>query len=140
MSDSAQILGQQLATGVVLASGTMADSLFLYRVPQLTETISTATPKSASFPFRTIVSSMIVCNTDSVSRTYNVALIANEDIGSANSVTQDDKQFLIDARELNSKATEVIGLGMTISAGDAIYVWASQPSVVSFNLFGFEIS
>ena len=134
MSDSAQILGQQLATEDALESGVIEDSSFLYRVPQLTETISTATPKSASFPFRTIVSSMIVCNTDSVSRTYNVALIANEDIGS------DDKQFLIDSRELDSKATEVIGLGMTISAGDAIYVWASQPSVVSFNLFGFEIS
>ena len=140
MADSAQILGQILATDTALpTSGTLTPS-FLYRVPQLTQTISTATPKSAVFPTRTIVSSLIVCNTDSLARTYNLALISNEDIDDDGEATCNQKQILIDTRTLDSKITEIIGLGITISAGDGLYAWASSTLKVSYNLFGFEIS
>lgn len=143
MADNAKILGQILGTNTDLdyaGTTTIADALFLYRVPRPTQAISTATPKSAVFPIRTIISSLIVCNTHSSALTYDLALIADSSIDSDNLVTGNLKQSIISARSLDAKATDVIGLGVTLSGGDAIYAWAENPDKVTFNLFGFEIS
>ena len=143
MADNAKILGQIVGTTTAINyTGTtnIPDANFLYRVPKLTQAISTATPKSAVFPIRTIISSLIVCNTHSSARTYDVALISDSAIASDNDVAGNLKQSIISARSLDAKATDVIGLGVTLSGGDAIYAWAENPDKVTFNLFGFEIS
>ena len=147
MADNAKILGQYLArdaaynaTAVITLTNWLAEAknAFLYRVPQLTQTISSATPKAAVYPIRTIVSSMTVCNTDAAT-TYNVVLLSLADLETAN-ITFSDKQYIMNARPISANTTEVIGLGMTLSAGDGIVVWTASDSKVSFNLFGFEIS
>ena len=143
MADNAKILGQILGTDTALvysSTPTITDAQFLYRVPRPTQAISTATPKSAVFPIRTIISSLIVCNTHSSALTYDMALISDSAIDIANVVTVNLKQSIISERSLDTKATDVIGLGVTLSGGDAIYAWAENPDKVTFNLFGFEIS
>jgi hypothetical protein len=81
---------------------------------------------------QTVVSTIAICNRGAVAATYRISVREN---GAADST----KQYLVFDSTIPSTSTITYTLGITLKAGDAIYVLAST-NALSFNAFGSEIS
>jgi hypothetical protein len=81
---------------------------------------------------QTVISTLVVCNRGNTSATYRISVREN---GAADSA----KQYLVFDATVPSTSTVTYTLGITVKAGDAIYVYSSVNNL-SFNLFGSEIT
>ena len=101
--------------------------LSLYRVPLADSTevgdVDVA-PKATSQVVQSVVSSLIVCNTDNLSGTISVATIGSL-------TTSIFYKVSMDARE-----TKVFNVGVTLSAGD--YFWIASTRGYDWSLMGIE--
>jgi hypothetical protein len=81
---------------------------------------------------QTVVSTIAICNRGNVAATYRISVREN---GAADST----KQYIVFDSTIPSTSTITYTLGITLKAGDAIYILASTNNL-SFNAFGSEIS
>jgi len=81
---------------------------------------------------QTVVSTIAICNRGNVSATYRISVREN---GAADST----KQYLVFDSTIPSTSTITYTLGITLKAGDAIYVLGST-NLLSINAFGSEIT
>ena len=109
MANAYKVLGQ-------LADAS-ANDVTLYTCPSSTETV---------------ISSIIICNRESATNTFRLAVKAN-----GGSVANED-YIAYDAR-FGANDTITMTLGITIDASDVICAGASDANV-SFSVFGAEIS
>jgi len=101
---------------------------------QVAPTLNTAnTVYTVPAATQSVISSINICNPDSTSRTFRVAIIP-----SGNTLAQ--RHYL--AYETPVAATDTITLsaGITMGANDSISVFANNSSNVSFSVFGSEIT
>ena len=80
----------------------------------------------------TIVSSIIICNTNSATATFSISIGVN-----GASITQ--KSYLYSGVSINGNSTIAEVLGLTLASGDVVWVTSSNANL-SFNLFGQENS
>jgi hypothetical protein len=80
----------------------------------------------------TVISTLAICNRGSSAATYRISLREN---GAGDSA----KQYLVFDASLPASTTATYTLGITLNAGDAIYVFANSGNL-SFQAFGSEIS
>lgn len=113
VSDALKVLGQLTSTNTSVP----ANLFTLYTVPGGSQTT---------------ISSLVICNTGSGAKTYDVAIrvkggpLATE-------------QYICKGRSIDANATAALVIGITLSDGDIVSVTASHDQV-SFNLFGVETS
>ena len=107
MADTVKTLGQ-----VAVGAGSPTS---LYTVPSSTSAV---------------VSSLVVCNRSSVATTFRVAVRV---AGAA----LDDKQYVFYDAPLPGNETMIATIGIALSAGDILSVYAAAASV-SFSAFGVE--
>lgn len=105
--DKIKILGQ--------ISPAAATPTSIYTVPSVTSTV---------------VSTLVVCNRNAVSRIFRINVREN---GEATS----DKGYLFYGTEMAANTTITVTIGMTLTEGDIVEAYASGTGV-SFNLFGVE--
>lgn len=80
----------------------------------------------------TVVSTIAVCNRGNTALTYRISLRqANE--------ADAPKQYLVYDATLGANSTATYTIGVTLSATDAVYVYASSANA-TFQAFGSEIS
>lgn len=109
MATAYKALGQSNPSATTLTT--------LYTVPASTEAV---------------ISSIVVCNQDSSSGTYRIAVRPN---GAAIA----PEHYLVYNASIAANTTVAYTLGVTIDASDVVSVYASSASM-SFNAFGSEIS
>jgi hypothetical protein len=109
MAVSYKILGQSAPT-----SGSVVT---LYTVPSSTNAI---------------VSSIIICNRDTTTSTFNVSVLKNGN-------TASNKDFIYSDLSVEGNDTFVANIGITLDIGDKVIV-ASSSDNLSFSLFGSEIT
>lgn len=83
-----------------------------------------------------VVSTIAICNQDAITSSYSIAV---QKASEYSPLTPQNKQFIAYEITLNSKDTTTATLGVTLTSGDVITVWAAT-NKVSFNVFGSEIS
>ena len=81
---------------------------------------------------QTVVSTIAICNRGNSSSTYRLSVREN---GAADSA----KQYIVFDDTIPATSTITYTLGITLKAGDAIYIYSSTNNL-SFNAFGSEIS
>jgi len=79
----------------------------------------------------TVASSIVVCNQSAVATSFRVSIR----IAGAADAT---KQYLYYDLPINGNDTFIATIGMTLGAGDLVYVYATL-GTLSFNLFGSTI-
>ena len=109
MATAYKALGQSNPSATTLTT--------LYTVPSSTEAV---------------ISSIVVCNQDSSSGTYRIAVRPN---GAAIA----PEHYLVYNASIAANTTVAYTLGVTIDASDVVSIYASSASM-SFNAFGSEIS
>jgi hypothetical protein len=109
MATSYKVLGQAVA---VAGSDTT-----LYTVPTATEAV---------------VSSITVCNRDSASATFRIAVRPDGE-------TLANKHYVIYDVTIDRNSTQALTLGITLNAADVITIRASA-NTVTFNAYGTEIT
>lgn len=112
MADTLKVLGQAQFTGT---PGTPAA---LYTVPALTSAI---------------VSSVVVCNTDTSPRTFRVSVAV---AGAANATSQ----YIAYDVPIRAKETITLTLGISLATTDVVRYDADVASKVNFHLFGVEVT
>lgn len=110
MATSYRILGQLESAAATLET--------LYTVPGSTSTV---------------LSSINICNRTSASKAVRIAIRQNGAIIS-------NQQYIAYDLAIAANDSVALSLGVTLSAGDVVSVYASSASSVSWNLFGSEIS
>lgn len=98
---------------------------------QATATAALAVLYTAPAGTGVIISKLVVCNTDTVARTFAVQI----NIAAAASAT---KQYVYKDVQIAAKDTVEILQGITLAATDTVSIIADVTSVVAFNLFGQE--
>lgn len=78
------------------------------------------------------ISSITACNIDTSAGTFRIFVKK-----SADSIPQ-NKQYIYYDQAIDAKSTYIATIGITLSAGDVIYVYASSANF-SFNAFGVEV-
>lgn len=130
MADRYKILGQ---VGIAAGGGLTV----LYTVPVAAATtvasgVVEVSPKAVSIQVQTLVTSIIVCNTDATpSGTFDIQL------ESAAATTADT--YLFKNTAVASDSTKVLSLGLTLSAGDIIRGNAVTADY-DFTVMGIEIT
>lgn len=109
MATAYKALGQSNPSATTLTT--------LYTVPASTEAV---------------ISSIVVCNQDSSSGTYRIAVRPN-------GASIAPEHYLVYNASIAANTTVAYTLGVTIDASDVVSVYASSASM-SFNAFGSEIS
>ena len=109
----------------------MSSSLkILAQVSPTATTLSTlytcATANGAS------ISSIVICNTNSSSQTFRIAVAKAGEFDSI-------KQYLYYDLDISAKDTFVATIGLSLAQTDTIRIYASA-SNISFQLFGVEVS
>lgn len=84
---------------------------------------------------QTLITSIIVCHQDTTGtgHPYTIRLVADSETPAF-----DDKQYLFYSKNIASKSTDVLSLGIGLSAGNAIYASAGT-SDISITIFGTEV-
>lgn len=80
----------------------------------------------------TVVSTIAVCNRGTTASTYRISIREN---GAAEAT----KQYLVYDASISGNSTVTYTLGLTLAAGDAIYVYSSSVNL-SYQIFGSEVS
>ena len=130
MADRFKILAQVLPTAT--GSDTTA-----YTVPvAAATTVGTVavSPKSLFEIPQVLVTSIIVCNTDSSDRTFQIRL------KTAAAEGDDDKEMLFYDTAIATKATQVLSLGLVLESGNVIKVRPSVASKLAFTIMGIEVT
>lgn len=100
---------------------------------QVAPSSTTETPLFSCSPNTSAaISSIIVCNRGSSQGTFRIA------VKPSSSAVQNENYIFFD-NTLDAKATEILKLGLTVSAGNVIEVYASSANF-SFSAFGAELS
>jgi hypothetical protein len=81
---------------------------------------------------QTVMSTLAVCNRGNTSTTYRISIREN---GAADS----SKQYIVFDASVPATSTITYTLGITLKAGDAVYIYSGTNNL-SFNAFGSEIS
>lgn len=136
--DSYKTLGQ---FEVAIQSGAYTD---LYTCPvrasvDVTSPISgtptvTVTPQSVVQNTRTLVTSIVVCNTSGATMQYYIRLLPTA------VTTPGDEHRLFHNVDLATKKTDVISPGMTLEAGYVLQGAASAATGITMTVFGIEIT
>lgn len=82
---------------------------------------------------QTVVSSINICNPDSVARAFRVAIVP-----SGNTLAQ--KHYVAYETPIAATDTITLSAGITMGANDSISVYANSTSNISFSVFGSEIT
>ena len=114
-------------------SSSAADALgkTLYRVPVADSTEVGAVevaPKATSQVVQAVVSSLIVCNTDTLAGTIDLVVFL-EDLAGTNT-------YLLHEVSVGARETKVFNLGVTLSAGDCVVVASTRG--YDWSLMGIE--
>ena len=124
MPDRYRILGQ--------VSIEPTDEIALYAVPVAESTsvgVVEVSPKSSSLHVRTLITSIIVCNTDSASGNFSIRLF------SADSLTF---TYLLKGSSVAIDGTKVLSLGLVLGAGEQIKCSCASADY-DFSVMGIEI-
>ncbi len=81
---------------------------------------------------QTTVSSITICNQSNAGVTFNISIC----IGGA---IDNPKQYIYFQLGLDSYDTFIASAGISLATGDVIRAWSSS-NVISFNVFGVEVS
>jgi len=123
MTDRYKILGQE--------SIDKTDSADLYEVPSAAA-VSVGTvevsPKSASLHVRTLVTSIIVCNTDGVAGSITIKLVS----------AASKETHLLKGNSIPGNGTKTLSLGLVLSSGEKI-TGSSHDADYDFTVMGVEI-
>lgn len=82
---------------------------------------------------QTVVSSINICNPDSIARAFRVAIVP-----SGNTLAQ--KHYVAYETPIAATDTITLSAGITMGANDSISVYANSTSNISFSVFGSEIT
>ena len=93
-----------------------------------TETILYTVPSTT----QSIVSSVAVCNQSATSATFRIAVRPSAD------ATTTEKHYLVYGTTVGANDTIVLTMGITLSAGDKVLVYASTGNI-SFAAYGSEL-
>ena len=126
--------------GQIVAAGSSAWTT-LYTVPYpaaVTRGTAEVTPRAAVDSIQTLVTSIIVCNTDGSGQTFGISLEGTAadadppDPGDPGTVN-----LLFSGAAIATKETLVLSLGLTLAPGDYVKANASDAGVV-FTAMGIE--
>jgi hypothetical protein len=100
---------------------------------QVNPAITTATTAyTCPASTQTIISTIAVCNLDSASATYRIAVRPN-------GATLANTHYVVYDSSVLGSTTVALTLGITVDAADVITVYASTANL-TFNIFGSEIA
>ena len=106
---------------------TTTKNLYRANAPAVAGSPSYTVPSSTT----TIITNVIVCNTDTVSRTFTIAIY---NTGLANGTN------LFNQATIAAKTTTIIDLKQVLTAAQELYVTADAALVVSVSINGLEIA
>ena len=127
MANRFKVLGQLTGTGSDVA---------LYTVPSpASSTPATGLTKASIVPVQTLVTSLIVCNTNTSEYKFTVRLKEDKDSG------DDPKEFLFYQTVVGGFSSLTISMGLTLpsEAQIKVKVDTATPANVSFTLMGIEV-
>ena len=81
----------------------------------------------------TVVSTIMVCNPDSSTRSFNIAVVPSGQ-------TLAQKNYIAYATPIALTDSISLTMGITLAANDSISVYANNTANMSFSVFGSEIS
>jgi len=79
-----------------------------------------------------VISTINICNLDSITRTFRIAAVANNGTISANN-------YLAYETPIQASDSVAMSIGVTLQGNDYISVFANNTSNVAFSIFGSEI-
>ena len=94
-------------------------------------------PKAVSQIPQTLITSIIVCDTDSTNRTFDIVL---QPVLPVDPTDVEDYQYLVKSRPLAANETKILSLGLTLGPGNILRVSASAADVVAFTVMGIEVT
>ena len=110
MAEALKILGQLAPSDTNLAD--------LYTVPALT---------------MATISSITVCNRSTSLTSFRISVAYNGELDAT-------KQYIFYDQELDANSTFTVTIGITLGPGDKLRVRTATANVLTFNVFGIEVS
>ena len=80
----------------------------------------------------TVISTINICNLDSVNRTFRLAVVKSGD-------TLQNKSYIAYETALPASDSISLTLGITLSSNDSVLVYANSTANIAFSAFGSEI-